>query len=266
MALGSNNQQNNKGSYEATYYSRLRFKNDEDGLTLGFSFWKGILKLSVTENNTNTDSNTKPEELAYIHLSPTKAKMMVGYVQDVLDGKNDDGLHGVNTGASDTQGLLVVSREHDSGIPYIIIAKIAKDGSIVQSQRFNFNNNYHYGLEIHDLQHLSFEKQFNDDIELEQFREILEDYARSSNGAIGYSSHDVARYEVNKMNNLIWQIAEKNGIERKSGGGNRSGGNYNDSVFANNGNKGGSHIGSGTGSSSGYSAGSIEDFESEFNE
>ncbi len=262
MALGSNNQQNNKGSYEATYYSRLRFRNDEDGLTLGFSFWKGILKLSVSENS-NADTSTRPEELAYIHLSPTKAKLMAGYVQDVLDQTKRIELHGVNTGVSDTQGLLVVSREHDSGIPYIIIAKIAKDGSIVQSQRFNFNNNYHYGLEIHDLEHLSFEKQFNDDIELEQFKEILEDYSRSSNGAIGYSSHDVARYEVNKMNNLIWQIAEKNGIERKSGGGNRSGGNYNDSVFANGGNKGGGNIGS---SSSGYSSGSIEDFESEFNE
>lgn len=261
MALGSNNNQNNKGLYEPTYYSRLRFKNDDDKLQVGFSYWKGTLKLAITEKS-NGD-NQKSDEIAYIHLSPVKAKMFANYVQMVIENPTSSEIYGVNTGASDVQGLLVISR--DNGRPYIIVAKVNKDGSFANSQRFNFNYNYHYGLKFEDLNKLSFSKEYDDNLELIQFKEILEDYARSASGAIGATCWDVARYEVAKMNNLINQIADKVGVERKTGGSYNNSGSAGDSYFANNGkSSSGGFSGMNKPSSSGYSTGSIDELDAEF--
>lgn len=264
--LGSNNNQNGRNtSYDPTYYSRISFKNENDKLRLGFSVWKGCLKLAVSELKTfDGTGGNRAEDLAYIHLSPTKAQIMSEYVKEVITKPDFTEIRGVNTGASDTQGLLAISRE-SNGQPYLIIAKIDKDGNFVQQQRFNFNFHYHYGLKIHDLKDLSFEKDYDDNAELVQLQQLLEDFARSSNGAYGASVWDVGRYEFNgKVIKPVSMIMEKLGIERKGyGGGNR--GNSGDGFFNNNsGNGGGAGKTDGASSGGGYSSGSFDDLESEF--
>ena len=259
MALGSNNQQNNRGLSEPNYYSRLRFKNEEDKLQIGFTYWKGTLKISITER-TNGD-NPRSDELAYIHLSPSKARIMAEFVQQVIDDPTITKQFGINTGASDTQGVLAIAR--DNGRPYLMIAKVNKDGKFENCKRFNFANNYNYGLEFSDFNKLSFTKQYDNDLELRMFKDILEDYARSANGAIGASTWDVARYEISKMNNQLNQIAEKVGADRRSGG--NYGGNANDSYFANsNSGSSSSAFSSGMNKPTSYTTGSIEDMDSEF--
>lgn len=256
--LGSNNNQNGNQKYEPTYYSRLNWKNDTDRLRLSPNFWKGSLKLAVQEVKTD---GTRAEDLAYIHLSPIKAMTMANYVKKHIDEPELEKILGVNTGASDTQGLLAIGK--DEGKPYIIVAKIDRDGNFVQSQRFNFNHNYHYGLQIEDMEHLTFSKEYSNGVELQQFYDLLMDYAHSANGAMAASVWDVSRYDALKTIN---QIADKIGAKPTRGNGGGNNGNAGDSFFANNGNDSGNGGFSGSNKpSGGYSSGSIDDLEEEFN-
>lgn len=259
--LGSNNNQNGNNKYEPSYYPRLGWKNDGDRLRLSPTYWKGSLKLSITEVKGMGDTS-RAEDLAYIHLSPVKAMTIANYVRKCIDEPESTQAMGVNTGVSDTQGLFVIARE-ETGRPYIIIAKIDKEGNYVQSQRFNFNHDYHYGLMIEDLNNLSFSKEYRNDIELEQLYELLVDFARSANGAMAASVWDISRYDALKTIN---QIADKIGARPSKGNGN--GGSANDSFFNGNGNTSNSNSGSlSSGSKSGgYTSGSINDLDNEFDD
>lgn len=266
--LGSQQQQqNNRGLYEQTYYSRLRFKNEADKLQVGFSFWKGTLKLSVTEIPKSYDNSgaAKVDELAYIHLSPTKALMMSHIVQEYIDDPNKSEPRGVNTGASDVQGLIAIGREN--GVPYLVIAKVDANGAFLQQQRFNFNNDYNYDLTFSDINKLMFSKSYDNTIELKLFQQILKDYASSSNGAFGYATWDIARYEQAKQANTIWKIAEKVGVERSGGSGARSSGSANGSYFnqqKQNTGSSGEFTGTNKPTGGGYSTGDIDELEGEF--
>lgn len=217
--LGNGANQNSNEMYEPNYYPRLRFRNDGDKLQLMPSLWKYSLKLAISEKPT---SGEKPKEYAYIHLSPVKARIMAELVRFVRENPKDHGIYGVNTGVGDTRGLITISNE-ENGIPYMIIGKVDANGQFTQSQRYNFNTNYHYSLVIEDIQKLSFSKKFHDDTELAQLEEMFNDYSRYANGMLAGSVWDIGRYELNKMNKLTFKIAEKLGVETKKGGN----GNYN---------------------------------------
>ena len=71
-------------------------------------------------------------------------------------------------------------------------------------------------------------------VELNQFTSILEDYSRFASGALGASFYDIGRYENAKLSNMVRKIAEKTGaVEpgKYSNGGGRS-----NNSFFNNGN------------------------------
>ena len=60
-------------------------------------------------------------------------------------------------------------------------------------------------------------------VELQQFYDLLIDYARFASGALGASVHDIGRYEAAKFTNLVRKIAEKTGaIDFKNYGGGKS--------------------------------------------
>ena len=225
MALGTNsrnyhsgNQGNNQNQmFEPSYYSRLRIKNPEQNLALSFTFWKGTLKIAINETGTNVqDGRSNNTELAYIHLSPTKAMILAEGVSRII---NDDSnaVYGIDTGSGETRGFIAVGRE--MGNPYIFIAKVNPNGDYESSQRFNFNVDYNYILKIHDITNLKCQKEFMNNVELVQFMNLLKDYSRCASGALGASVHDIGRYEAAKTSNLIRKIAEKSGADSKYGNG-----------------------------------------------
>lgn len=214
--LGNYNNQNNNKMVESTYYSRFRIKNEDTKLSLNASFWAGSLKLAITEIGGERSFNNKIEELAYIHLSPTKAHLLVNCIDNILsDGFSSNKILGVNTGVGENQGIFVVACENNT--PYIILGKVNPSGSFINSQKFIFNNDYQYSINFKDIKSLKFEKQYDNKLELIQLRNLLEDFSRSSNGAYGYSVHDVARYEISKMNNKLYQIGSKLNTDFASG-------------------------------------------------
>ncbi len=62
----------------------------------------------------------------------------------------------------------------------------------------------------------SCKKNIFDDIELEQFTQIIKSFAYNMNGAIAYSTIDLARFDYKALSNKLNPIYDKLGIERKS--------------------------------------------------
>lgn len=232
MALGStyqgNGGQNNNTMWEPSYYSRLRIKNYEENLALSFTFWKGTLKVSISESGSAQEGRNN--ELAYIHLSPTKARILAEGVTRVANDPDTKDVFGVDTGSGETRGFIAVGRE--MGKPFLFIAKVNNKGVYESSQRFNFNMDYNYLLKVHDIANLKFQKEFMNCVELQQFAELLNDYARCASGAMGAAMYDIGRYEAAKLSNMVRKVAEKTGAIEPGKYGN-GGGRSNNSFFNN---------------------------------
>ena len=262
MAMGdsysrNNGNNSNQSSIDKSFYSRLRIKNDNTQMSLNFTFWRGLLKLSI--NNVPRSADEKIEEMGYIHLSPNKAFIFSECVKYVLTHEDSLDIKGVDTGIGETRGMLAIGR--DMGKPFLIIAKVGKDGKYESQLRFDFNWDYNYYLDITELEPLKFKKTYNNNAELEQVYHLLIDYARSSSGAYAYAVHDIGRYESARFSNMIKAIADKVGVESGySNGNNKSYSRSNDSYFSGNGNN--SSNNSSSGSSSKYQT--IDDLENEF--
>ena len=156
MALGSNYQNGNQnGMWEPSYYSRLRIKNPEQNLALTFTFWKGTLKVAITE--TGSSQEGRNNDLAYIHLSPTKAHILAEATKRVASNPEGKEIFGVDTGIGETRGFIAIGRE--MGKPFLFIAKVNSNGGYESSQRFDFNINYNYMLNVHDLTNLKCQKE-----------------------------------------------------------------------------------------------------------
>lgn len=267
MALGNNNyQNNNRGgngngnqSLDANYYSRLRINNANDGLSLTFLFWRGLLKICITEMN-NNGGNNQSNELASIFLSPTKARLASDCIGRIIADPETIEVYGINTGIGEVNGFMAIGR--DAGRPYIIIAKVSKDG-YESTQRFNFNYDYNYILQVNDLNNLKFKKEYNNNVELQALKDIIDDYSRAVSGAYGASFYDIGRYENARTTNLIRKIAETVGVEsnHNNNGNSYNRSNNNGSSYFNNGNNA-EHSNSATPKRS--SANVITDLESEF--
>ena len=212
MALGSN-YQDNRGNYNnqnstsmtnPTYYSRLRIRNFDTKLDINFQYWNGTLAVAIQESQNN--SGGKGAELARIHLSPNKAKLLADCVQHVIDETDSSTVYGVDTGFGESRGLFAIGRE--SGIPFVLIGKVDKNGNFESSQRYVFAEKNHYSLQFSDLENLKFIKNYDESIELIQLRDIFTDFARSSNGAYAYNTQDINRYEAGKLTAMVRGIMQ----------------------------------------------------------
>lgn len=229
MALGGNYQNNNSGNNgnnnnNPTYYSRMRIKNYTDNKIIGFNYWKGTLKISISE--ASQDVGTRPNELASIYMSPTKARILAEGVNRIIASEADNKF-GVDTGSGTTKGFIVIGRE--KGNPFLFISKVNADGTYESSQRYDFNVNANAIFNVKDLNTLKIQKEYMNNVELEEFRDVLIDYARAASGAFAASVHDINYYESNRMNALMRSIANKVGVETRNG----NGGSYKNNNFFN---------------------------------
>lgn len=223
MALGGNyNSQNNgnNGPNNPTYYSRLRIKNYENHTMLSFNYWKGTLKIIITEPSDN-NSNSRPNELASIYMSPTKARILAEGVARIISSREDK-VYGVDTGTGNIKGFIAIGRS--KGDPFLFIGKVNADGKYELNQTFNFNTNSNFLFDVKDLANIKFQKEALENVELQEFMDLLNDYARAASGAIAASVHDINFYENNRFTGLVRSIANKvgagNGCNNNGGGNN----------------------------------------------
>lgn len=224
MAIGDygNNNNNSNGNnnkmYENTYYSRLKFKNANNKLALAFSFRAGLLILEISE--LQDQNGFKYESLGAIHLSPTKARLLAEEVKKFKNYLNSGNIvpnkaFGVNSGMGEKVSYIGLHSNESRDI-FITIGKIDGSGNIIEQVTIPLNKEYHFSLEWDNIQTMELSKSYNDDLELDQLEDILNDFARSMSGAIGYSAIDLGRYDLARVLKKMDPIYDKLGIERRN--------------------------------------------------
>lgn len=214
-AGNSNSNNNSNKVYEATYYSRLRFKQADSNKTLSVNFRSGLLIISI---NTAEGNSFKYEPTETIHLSPTKARLLANQIACFRDyylaGKIDEAKgFGVNAGMGEKVSYIALSANKNKDI-IVTIGKFDDKGQIIESDNYLLNtSDYHFAINWNDLSSNDIEKVYDSMIELEQIKELCEDFARAMNGAIAYSVQDINRFESQKSYRKIESIMDKLGIE-----------------------------------------------------
>lgn len=236
MAIGggfsSNNgngmpQQQNNNDY--TYYSRLKFKNNNRALDI--SFRAGLLILTIGEL---AEGSFKAEPLISMYLSPMKAAMLceeikkfVQYKQTAKKIDPNKGF-GVNGGINkDRTSYIAVSANEDKNT-VITIGKFNNEGIIIESYQYTFVTEYNNALEWSNIEKNELERVFYDNIEFEMLYKTVDDFARFSNGSMAYTVADLERYDYNRILRRLEPIYDKLGIER------RDNSNFNRSFGTNN--------------------------------
>lgn len=228
MAIGSGNfnsnseNGNSKKIYENTYYSRLRVKNDEAKLMLGFSFNSGLLKAEVSE----IKEGFKYDPIENIFITPTKALLLTKEIKKfkayVAEGNIDPGkAFGVTTGMGEKVSYIGFHADKD-GNTLITIGKIDGSGNITNSVTIPLNVEYNYAIEWDNIEAMSLTKTYYEGVELDQIYQLFDDFSKSMNGAYAYSVLDYGRFDITAIKNKMDPIYDKLGIERRTYTNNRS--------------------------------------------
>lgn len=212
----NNSEGNKKKNVENTYYSRLRIKNDESKLTLSYSYRMGLLVIEASE----IKQGFQYEVLESIYISPTKALSLAKEIEKfksylTLTEINPNKAFGITTGMSDKVSYIGLSADENKHI-YVTIGKIDGNGNILNAVTVPFNYDYHYGVEWDNIETMDLSKVYYDDIEFIQFQNMIIDFARAMNGAIAYSTVDLARFDLAGIKGKMDPIYDKLGIERRS--------------------------------------------------
>jgi hypothetical protein len=245
MAIGSENFGSNRNSsgydnngskkvYDRSYYPRLRWRNNDDKLALSATYSGGLLTFEISSFDNNTYT---PIEGAKISLSPTKAAMLadeiVAFKKYFASSEYTEGkAFGVNAGMNEKISFIGIHKDESNKI-LITIGKFDGTGKIVSQAIFKFTQEYNYALEWNNISAMDVERVFYDNVEFDQFANMVTDFARNMNGAIAYSTVDLARYDYNGLTNRFDQVFDKLGIERRSSNG-RNFNNYHSNSFLEN--------------------------------
>lgn len=220
MSLGTyNNANNSKKDYSPVTYSGVRFFNSEstiDPSSMSFSFWKGLLKISIAPIKTGEGSNPEidKDNSIDIYLTPMKASILFKYISnyncDVFD----------NAGVSTNKGIIYITDgRKEFGIPsghvFIVIKILDQEtGSIKSAIAYEFNSSNHYGI-VNYVNSNEYEKntQYAGSAELELFCTVLSTYIESSTYSMAASVVENMKYDVSRLTTRITSIQDHLGIE-----------------------------------------------------
>ena len=219
MALGDNNKKQN---YENTFYSRLKFTNYDEKKMLSFSYWKGFLKIAIS-NIKESAMGIEYEELSVLHLSPIKAQILKEQLftfRNMKDSETTNKSFGIDTGIGETKNFIAIgntdSSKKDDIQRTLLIGKVDVNGNLLEGNSFNFNHQYHFGIEWTDVKSMKCTTTYHDNIELDLFITVLDEYVKAMTGAIAYSVMDMGRFDNSRINTKIELVMNKLGIESKS--------------------------------------------------
>ena len=268
MALGStyNNNNNSKNDMSLSMYSNYRMNHAEsliDSTCISFRFWKSNLCIGIyPRKNTGNDEITfDMDNGIVIYLSHTKARILKNEIEKFLQ----DPITYNGVGVPSGQAIISISNgvEYGKDAPCVTIRKVNDNGEVVASFAYEFRRNYHYSVRNY-TGGSDFTKEFEEynNIEIEQFITVLDEYVKASTNAIAFSVMHQRQFSFNRMDSKIEAIASSLGVELPKGGQQRRG--YSNSSYFNssNGSSGNSNSNYG-GYSSGVSYGSatMDDLE-----
>jgi len=261
MSLGSNYSNNGKEKkfYDPSMYSAYRMNNatsNVDQTCITFQYWKNTLRIGIYPKK-----NTGNDEVAFdmdsgiaIYMSHTKARIF----SDILKKFKENPTEYNNSGVDSGEAVITINdgSAHGSDMPILAIKRVDGNGTVVSEYAYQFKNTA-YAIKNYNSQDGSFNKMTDDYrlLELDQLITLLDNYYVAMTGAYAFSVLDASKYENNRLNSHINQIAEKLGVEFKTGSGN---GARNTSYFASN---SGTPTGASYAPTQGYTPASLDDID-----
>lgn len=218
MALGNYDNNKKDKQYIPVYYSEYGTGNKDgvDPSALSYTFYNRMLKLSISPLKMNNGDKVSydHENAAIVWLTHTKARMLYKEILKVLNGEIENG--GVNTG---NEGLIIFTNGKELGIANycLIINKVDENGGILSSYAYEFKTKHHFSVENFNSKDSSHKKYYHNELEVEQFLDLLKSYYEAMTGSIAYSVLEAERFNTNANNTKLDLIMSKLGVEYKTG-------------------------------------------------
>lgn len=254
MAFNNNN---NKQEYSPVQvYSDYKMSNTNSPIkpsVMTHSFLRSQLVFTISPLKPSNDGsiNWDYKNGLSIYITHKKAFMLAQELKAFKENK--DLVCGVTSG----NGCINIFKGTKYGVdsPVVVISKLDDKGAVMAEEIYHINMDYHYAIRNFEPNDFSFDKQFYNDLEIDQMIILLEEYYKAMTSAIAYSVLDKNKYNDTAAMNLLKATAAQVGVEIKSGGSN-TGNSYKGSAFDSRQNSNGSN-----GVSNPYSQSSIEDIE-----
>lgn len=223
------NYNNNNNGPVSTTFSPITFSNPAsqvDQTKFSISYFNKLMKVSIAKKlsggNNDQFANYDNDNAFVVFVSFSKAKILLDLIQKKLLVEPD--VHNVCIELK--HGLLKVSDgiEFGSDTPCISISSADSSGNvsevIYQCKKDFYTGAYNYNNGKYSTE--SF-----DDLEMDTFVMVLEEYFKASSYAIAASVMEAGMYKRDSQYNLIRSIADKVGASTQNG----SGGGYNSKTF-----------------------------------
>lgn len=266
MALGDTYNNNEKKNYSPSVTSGYRFSNAEsaiDKTALTFSFWNKLLKISIAPKK-EIESDVVSfdyDNAGSIYLSHTKALMLYNEIMIFLEDYKA-GNAPKNVGVpSGNEGLIYIcnGEEFNADGPCLVIRKIDEKGHCTSTYVYEFRRNTHYTIKNYIEKTAEFDTNFYNELEIEQFANLLKSYYESMTMATAYSIQEAGKYDNSRMNTKLKIIGEKLGVDFTKQSYNEKSRATNVSYFSNAKSTSESNSNGYSGISSSYESGSIDD-------
>ena len=162
--------------------------------------------------------------------------------------------------SSGNEGLIYIcnGEEFNAEGPCLVIRKVDENGHCTSTYVYEFRRNVHSSIINYTEKTAKFESRFYDQLEIEQFANLLRSYYESMTMAIAYSVQEANKYDTSRMNTKLKIIGEKLGVEFAKQSNEKT--RYTNSSYFSNA-KPSSESAGYSGMSSSYESGSLDDLD-----
>jgi hypothetical protein len=216
------NSNNGKEKFSPTVYSDYKMSNIEgvDPSNLSFTYWKGMLKIAIApmkKGTTGDNISFDHDNAISVYITHTKARILAEEIRLFMKDPHLYNNVGINTGSN---GLITISNGKELGIdtPCLIIRKVSEVGNVEASYAYQFKTDYHFGIRNFDENKMGYDKQYYNQIEIDQFITLLEQYYTAMCGALAYSVVDSMQPGMARVTNKIESVMSKLGIDLNNNG------------------------------------------------
>lgn len=219
MALGNTYNNNDKKNYSPSVqsYKMSNAESKVDATAMSFSFWNKMLKVSIAPKK-QSDPNTIAfdwDNAGSVYLTHTKARILF---EEILEFQKDPTSYNNVGVASGSEGLLSISNGVEFGAegPCVVLRKINPDNGICEATYvYEFKRNYYSSVRNYNAEKANFDSAYYDNLELEQFKTVLEQYYIAATNAVAATVMDFAKYDNSRVQTKLDLIAGKLGVETK---------------------------------------------------
>lgn len=250
MPLGNNsynkgNSNGKKNDFSPTTYSSVKISNFDSGVdpsSVSFSFWKGMLRITITPIKKSADGgyNFDKDNSTEVYLTPTRAALFLNYLK--LFRKDPNAY--VNVGVTAGNSIIYVTNgaeefdDQDGNGLFLIIKNLDDKGNIDSEIAYQFRTtpdkdnfgilNYKGGTDFSkDYEYTKF-------LDYDIFTNTVAQYVNGNSSAVAATVVDATRFSFNSIISKLTSIQENLGIDTGSGYKRKSNAS---TFFSNNGNE-----------------------------